>query len=122
MSFDVYFSSSYDWWEPIILSVDGVLSGRNAQIKVEAIDGSDIHRVVLVYTDGSGTQVSKELSYDDRTLKWKGSIPATDDTVFYIQVVDGAGNVATADNKGVWYALERTEQGPSKAYLLLVTK
>jgi hypothetical protein len=122
MSFDVYSSSSYDWWEPIILSVDGVLSGSNAQIKVEAIDGSDIHRVVIVYTDGTGTQISGDLTYDGQTHKWKGVIPATQNTVFYIQVVDGAGNVATADNKGAWYALEQMERGPSKAYLPIVLK
>ena len=122
MSFDVYYSSSYDWWEPIILSVNGVLLGSNAEIKVEAIDGSDIHRVVIVYVDHAGTQISGDLAYDDQTHKWKGVIPAAENTVFYIQVVDGAGNVATADNKGTWYALVKTEQGPSKTYLPVILR
>jgi hypothetical protein len=122
MSFDLYYSDSYDWWEPIILSVDGVLSMGKARIKVEAIDASGIHRVVLVYTDGGGIQVSKDLSYDDETLKWVGEIPATEETTFYVQVVDGAGNVAIADNKGVWYTLEEVEAGPSVIYLPLVLK
>ena len=122
MSFDVYYSDSYDWWEPIVLSVDGVLSGGTARIKMEAIDASGIHQVVVVYADGSGTLVSKDLTYDSDTLKWTGEIPATEETIFYAQVVDGAGNVATADNKGVWYTLEEVETGPIVIYLPLVLK
>ncbi len=132
MSFDVYYSDSYDWWEPIILSVDGVLDFRSltdfgslggvGRIKVEAIDASDVHGVVAVYTDGSGTQVSQDLSYNSETLKWTGEIPATKETKFYVQVVDGAGNVATADNKGIWYTLEAVEAGPRVVYLPLVLK
>ncbi len=119
MSFEVFYSSSYDWWEPIILSVDGVLSDGQAQIKVEAMDSSGVDRVVVVYTAGPGIQLSAELAYDADTLKWLANIPATAGTTFYVQVVDGAGNVATADNKGAWYSLG---SGASRVYLPIVTK
>jgi hypothetical protein len=102
--------------------VDGALSQGEAKLKVEAVDASDVQEVVVVYTDGDGTQTSKELTYDGETFKWIGAIPASTETVFFVQAVDGAGNVAVADNKGAWYALEELETGPSVIYLPLVLK
>jgi hypothetical protein len=122
MSFDVFYSNSYDWWEPIILSVDGALSQGEAKLKVEAVDASDVQEVVVVYTDGDGTQLSQDLTYDEETFKWVGTMPASAETVFFVQVVDGAGNVAVADNKGEWYTLEELETGPSVIYLPVVLK
>jgi hypothetical protein len=122
MSFDVFYSNSYDWWEPIILSVDGALSQDEAKLKVEAVDASDVQEVLVVYTDGDGTQLSQDLTYDEETFKWVGTMPASKETVFFVQVVDGAGNVAVADNKGAWYTLEELETGPSVIYLPVVLK
>ncbi len=89
---------------------------------MEAADASGIHRVVVGYTDGSGTQKSKDLTFDEPTNKWIGEIPATVNTTFTVQVVDKAGNVSTANNKGAGYNLERVETTTKKVYLPMLRR
>jgi hypothetical protein len=123
MAFEVLYSDSYDWWEPIVLVVNGAREGRKGYIKVEAVDGSGIHKVVAVYTDGTGTHHSHDLTYDAEIVKWTGEVPAAEATTFYVQVVDTAGNVAVENNKGQGYEFETVEGGEgARVYLPLILR
>ena len=128
MSFGTYFSASPDTTPPIIDRVDGVVTQTlsSGLIKVEAIDISGITRVVVAYTAGDGTWYSKDLTFDAAKLKWTGTIPYTAETRYFAQVVDGAGNVAVDDNKGLYLPLSLPvpliEPGEVKVYLPVVMK
>ncbi|MFN3335019.1 MAG: hypothetical protein ACK47M_21165, partial [Caldilinea sp.] len=72
---------------------------------VEAADSSGVVREVIAPTDGAGVWSSKDLTYDAAALKWTGTITATSTTRYFVQVVDGAGNIAIDDDKGRYYPL-----------------
>jgi hypothetical protein len=107
MSFDTYYSSSPDRSLADIQHVDAVLDTQTGQgiFKVEATDDSSISRVVIAYTLGTGAWSSQDLVYDTVTAKWTGTITATANTRYFVQVVDGAGNIAIDDNKGRYHPL-----------------
>jgi hypothetical protein len=105
VSFDAYYSGDPDTDPPELLHVDGVLGVGEGFIKVEASDPSGVIRVVVAHTDGQGTWYSQDLAQDEAALKWKGVISATVETRYFVQAVDGAGNVALDDNKGLYHPL-----------------
>jgi hypothetical protein len=107
MTFDTYYSTSSDTVPPAILHTDGVLDAVHTRgaLKVEATDGSGVRRVVVAYTDGQGAWNSQDLVYDAAALKWVGAITGTLETRYFVQVVDGAGNVSVDDNKGQYHLL-----------------
>ena len=84
----------------------GMVSHRaagSAQVSVSASDDSSgIQTVVIAYTDGTGAWSSVSLL--ESGGGWSGSFPANDATVFFIQAVDGAGNVTVDANAGQYYA------------------
>ena len=86
---------------------DGVLDegAATGAIKTAASDPSGIVRVVLAHTDGQGTWQSQDLTYQESMGKWTGTISATTETRYFVQVVDGAGNVALDDAKGRYHSL-----------------
>jgi hypothetical protein len=61
--------------------------------------------VVIAYTHGTGTWSSLDLAFDASSAKWTGVITATLSTRYFVQVVDGAGNIAIDDYKGRYYPL-----------------
>jgi len=94
---------------------------------VEATDPSGVVRVLVAYTAGDGVWHNQDLIDDMNTLKWRGEITATLQTRYFVQAVDGAGNVGLAHNKGRYYALlppAPLVQGgePYKIYLPLIRK
>ncbi len=95
MSFGTYYSNSPDRNAASVISVDGVLNpaAGTGEIKVAASDSSGIHRVVVAFTGGDGSWNSADLAYDVPAQKWTGMIAGTAATQFFVQVVDGAGNV-----------------------------
>lgn len=107
LAFDAFYSNSPDTIPPTITHVDGVLGpgAGTARIKVETDDSSGILKVVAAYTTDQGTWQSGELAYDAVMWKWTGTIPATVQTRFFVQVVDRAGNVAVDNDKGRYRAL-----------------
>ncbi|MBX2997161.1 MAG: hypothetical protein KF893_01530 [Caldilineaceae bacterium] len=107
MSFDTYYSDSPDRSLAEIHHIDAVLdvvAGKGI-FKVETTDASGVNRVVIAYTEGTGTWTSQDLLYDQAAVKWTGLITATTNTRYFVQVVDGAGNIAIDDNKGQYYPL-----------------
>jgi hypothetical protein len=104
----VYYSASADWTLP---QVGEVTLGRNpgdtiATISVAASDASGVHRVVALYQAGSDWQ-SLDLAATATGFGGSISVPATianEQIRVVVQVVDGAGNVAWAANKGPGFA------------------
>ena len=131
MAFSTFYSFSADETPPSVDFVDGVLetAGATARIKVEARDASGVTKVLVSYTAGQSQWQSKELTYEAGAQVWAGVIPATAQSRYFVQAVDGAGNVFAADNKGRYYPLLPPlplVQGASfpsgKVYLPVVTK
>jgi hypothetical protein len=129
LSFDTYYSTDPDTDPPVINYLNGVLDEAQGQgtIKVEATDASGIERVVVAYTEGQFEWFSQDLEYDADMHKWQGGIPASSDTIYFVQAVDGAGNVRVTHNKGIYYSLvppaELVEGGqPGRLYLPLTLR
>ena len=110
MSLSVYYSDSPDWTEPEIVYVGEQLDLQQGviRVKVRAGDMSGIRGGRVIYTQGDGGWSSLDLTYDPARMKWIAEIPASPDILYYVQVVDTAGNVATANNKGRYYSLRES--------------
>ena len=120
LGFDLYYSDSPDCTPPVITSASARQEGARVDFKVGASDSSGLHRVLVAYTDSRGVWSSVDLSYDPAMAKWTGSITAEAGIEWFVQAVDGVGNVAVAGDKGTYY----TEQGEDiyRVYLPLVSK
>jgi hypothetical protein len=122
LGFDVYYHvHSDDWSGPAIHTVTSGLGGGRAWVTVRAEDPSGVHAVVVAYTHGDGVWSSTEMGQNYDT--WSGEFAATVDTRFFVQAVDGAGNVSAADNDGRYYAPgEGTEPAPNRILIPLVVR
>jgi hypothetical protein len=120
MSMSVYYSTSPDWTPPEITYVGERVeaSGGSAIVKVGARDLSGILGGLVTYTQGDGKWHSQALAYHPATDKWTAQVPATTPARYFVQIVDKAGNVAVADNKGRYYELP----GHNTTYLPLILK
>ena len=127
MSFGTLFSTSTDTEAPTLTALDGILDpDGTAQLKVEANDPSGILRVVAAYTNGQGEWQSLDLAYIEVMKKWTGEFSATTTTRYFVQIIDGAGNVNIKDNKGLYYPLlaplPLIQEAENTIYLPLVLK
>jgi hypothetical protein len=106
---DVYYhTTSDDWTRPAISSVRSQLTNGNATITVAASDVSGLATLIIAYTNGNGAWHSVELTHNGSV--WTGNIPASDQTVFFVQAVDNAGNVTTEDNDKQYFPAEFESQ------------
>jgi hypothetical protein len=64
-----------------------------------------VYRVLVAYTDGGGTWRTLDLAWNGASERWEASLPIAASIHYFVQAVDGAGNVAQVDNKGVFYEL-----------------
>lgn len=105
MTVGVYYSSSPDWTPPDITYVGERRDPQRgvAKVKVDAKDLSGILSGIVTYTKGDGYWQSANLAYTAAAAKWMVEIPAGPQTRYYVQMVDRAGNVTVADNKGRYY-------------------
>lgn len=126
----VYYSTSDDVTPPTVQSVlasreaDTVLqSAAGAALQQTSVlrfvvnvgDASGVERVVVVYTDGSGTWESVELAYDAALDAWTGEVLGlSGEIVFMAQAVDGAGNVAISRSKGLFFRSLPVDAGNSQ--------
>lgn len=105
---EIFYSDSADQTPPSILVVDGLHTADQGRVyvKVGATDAYGIQRVIVSYLSGANsTQIqSVDLTFDPAAQMWVGSFAGTADARFFVQVVDNAGNVTTAHNKGRYYA------------------
>ncbi len=93
--------------------------------KVGAGDASGISRVVITYdpADGEdhGRWQSFDLLEDQAAGVWKGVMMLPPTLRYLVQVVDGAGNVTTAANKGHYYRPAPSTGGNSGLKIFLPT-
>ena len=126
---EMIYSISTDVSKPDLLVVDGLYNPKTGtvEVKVGATDSSGIQKVVASYTQDSGNTgiwSSLELKYDSVRAKWMGRFKGSTSTRFYVSVIDGAGNMETANNKGQYFVPGPTEEalGSFSVYLPLVRK
>jgi hypothetical protein len=105
MDLDLYYSASTDYEPPEILVSQGLCNpgSGTVHLKVGATDISGVERVVAAYTDGSGQWDSVDLSFDISWDKWTGSFSGDADSLYFIQALDGAGNVTYVTEKGTFF-------------------
>ena len=101
-------------------------SGK-VEIKVGAVDDSGIERAVVSYIQDfnqSDKQLrSIDLSYDSAARKWTGSFDGNTNSRYLVQIVDKAGNITTATNKGQYYRPGEVEPRPGyKVFLPLISR
>jgi hypothetical protein len=119
MSLGVYYSSSPDWTPPEVIYVGERVDPRGGVtiVKVRAWDLSGILGGMATFTTGDGEWHSQDLVHNTDTDRWIAQIPVTRNMLYFVQVVDNAGNVSVADNKGHYYEVSGHE-----TYLPVVIK
>ena len=99
-------ATSTDTTPPVVTSVVGGVSGANAAFTVQTSDPSGIARVAVLYSDANTpagtTRVWQHIDLTSGPSSWTGSgaLSGATELDYYVQVVDGAGNVAISSNKG----------------------
>jgi Tol biopolymer transport system component len=96
---------------PSIDLADAVAADGQVTFAAQLTDDSGVKRAVVLFKDEDGTGVwrSVELSFVGPLGRWVGSAPATfndatnPEIEWFIQAVDGLGNVAASTNKGRMY-------------------
>ncbi len=95
MDVDIFYSDAEDEEAPRLQRVESGLQDGVVMLTVQAEDESGIYSVVVAYSDGRDEWergwASIALLPEGKT--WRGGFPARPDTEFFVQVVDGAGNV-----------------------------
>jgi hypothetical protein len=68
-------------------------------------DDSGVERVVVAYSLGDGEWRSIDLAYDAGADRWYGELALDEgeSVSYFVQAVDGAGNVVSSDNKGFFF-------------------
>ena len=86
-------------------------------------------KVLVSFEAGQSQWQSKEMTYNAAAQVWVADISATAQTRYFVQAVDGAGNVFADDNKGSCFQLlpplqlaQGTPFSSGKVYLPVVTK
>jgi hypothetical protein len=104
MTYTVYYSNTMDLVPPSIWHVDAYRLGGASQVVVETTDLSDVVRVGASYTLGDGFWWTVDLSRSAINPNlWTGTLPYEATIEWFVQGVDGAGNVAVNDNKGAYF-------------------
>lgn len=126
---DVYYSTSTDEQPPGFTVVDGLYDAatKRVAVKVGVVDGSGIKEVILSYIEDERQTTTSlksiKLSFDASAQKWRGSFPGDANSLFYVQAVDNAGNVATENNKGNYFTPAAGRSGSfTTVYLPLINR
>lgn len=100
----VYRSDSDDWTPPAIGQVSGTILGNFVTFSVRTTD-TDVIRGVVLYQGSDGVWRKVELQSLGNG-RWSGAAALTGTSTvpgYTVQLLDGAGNVATSSNKGTDY-------------------
>lgn len=104
MQYTLYYTNTKDTVPPTLL-----VQSRNdpapseLNLTVDAQDPSGVVRVVVAYTLGDGVWQSVDLTQVDPSDHWRGVLPNQPGLEYFVQAVDGGGNVAVQDNKGAYF-------------------
>ena len=108
LDFAVTYSNSADFTPPAIWEVESTFFAGTAAFKVSADDASGIERMLVTYSTDGRLWHSADLTYRAYTGQWEKSLPGlTEETSYFIQAMDAAGNVTISDNKGRYFAPEK---------------
>lgn len=127
---EIYYSTSSDQTPPEIVVVDALYDpvARLVHVKVGALDESGVKEVIVSYIEDERAATTNirsiRLTFDAAAQKWRGSFPGDAHATYFVQVVDNAGNVATASNKGRYYRPSEARAASSSGvvYLPLVSR
>ncbi len=106
---ELYYSTSTDQISPEATVIDALvrLGGNRVEMKVGAVDASGIERVLVSYIEdinlAANQLKSVDLQYDAAAQKWIGTFQGSLNSRYLVQIVDKAGNITTATNKGQYY-------------------
>lgn len=103
---EVFYNDSADQTPPTIHLVNGLYgSNSQVQVKVGATDEAGIRQVTVAYVNPNEANrlLAQDLTFDPAAQVWSGVFSGSPATRFFVQVVDQAGNVTTAHNKGRYY-------------------
>ena len=105
LTYEIYYSTDEDQMVPTIWLVEAKQGLRRADFSVDVTDDSGIERVVVTYSLGDGRWRSFDLAYDAESGRWRGELALVggESVSCLVQAVDGAGNIATSDNKGLFF-------------------
>ena len=106
MRYTVFYSQSSDPIPPSVWAVHARAwpSDEAALLQVDVTDFSGVVRVVVVYTLGDGSWETRLLApAAGETSRWVGLLPKEAGLDYFVQAVDGAGNVALQDNRGRYF-------------------
>jgi hypothetical protein len=102
----VYYTDTavVDYTPPIIWEVKSVALEDEADLTVHAEDTSGVQRVVMVYTLDGMAWRSRDLAYNEQEDRWGTHFSGlSDEFIYFVQAVDGAGNVTVSSNKGLFF-------------------
>jgi len=120
-------NTTTDFTAPLILSTKGDAAGSSVAFTVSASDPDSntqtdpigtVARVRVGYHDFDGSWRFLDLAHQAGTTTWTGTTIAshafaqTDGVEYFVQAVDGAGNVATAANKAAGFTARVTDLTP----------
>lgn len=103
---EVFYNDSPDQTPPTVHLVNGLYDSNNqVQVKVGATDAAGIRQVTIAYINQNEPNrlQAQDLAIDPAAQVWSGIFSGGANTRFFVQVVDQAGNVTTAHNKGRYY-------------------
>ncbi|MGD8245658.1 MAG: hypothetical protein PVI63_10745, partial [Anaerolineae bacterium] len=105
LTYEVTYSTEDDTVDPTIWRVEAGQLRDRATFSVEVTDDSGIERVVVAYSLGDGEWGSVDLAYDGGADRWYGELALEEgeSVSYFVQAVDGGGNVASSDNKGFYF-------------------
>jgi hypothetical protein len=100
----VVYSDSVDFTPPVIWEVNSIIVADTASFSVSADDASGVERVLVTTSTDGQTWRSHDLSYVPYAQLWETTLSGlTEDTSYFVQVMDAAGNVTVSDNKGQYH-------------------
>lgn len=106
LAVEIFYNDSADQTPPTVHLVNSLFGNeRQVQVKVGATDGSGIRQVTVAYinADDPNRLLSQDLTFDAAAQIWSGVFTGGPGTRFFVQVIDEAGNVTSAHNKGRYY-------------------
>jgi 1,4-alpha-glucan branching enzyme len=110
----VVYSGSLDFTPPIIWEINSIIVADTATFSVSADDTSGVARVLVTTSTDGQTWRSHDLSYVPYAQLWEATLPGlTEDTSYFVQVMDGADKVTVSDNKGQYHMPQQHNLFPS---------
>jgi surface protein len=129
LDFEVFYGADDAEFQPPLISRVNASVSPNPGVTFTAVvmdppdpnnQTSGVYRVVVTYTTGEGdppTWQSGDLAQVPDTNLWIGTFPITGSIDFFIQAIDGSGNVGMYAGNGYFTPFAISISGPSEAFV-----